>query len=125
MKQIFVSVFLVLTLGACSIQPTGNSSGVARIRATALAAQQRNGEREGEREVTQPTSAPVEIAAQSQPPIQVAEATQDDNGDGDGKFAFALTIVIVVFLTGCITGAILTAYALGQKEVKRGSASAR
>jgi len=110
MKQILVIVLLVLLAGCSNGKQGSNTSGINRIRATALAAQQREAEQAPAEIVVQPTSPPI------------AEARVDSDS---GNLAFALGIVVIVFLTGFVAGAIVTAFALGQMEVKRGQANAR
>lgn len=126
MKQIGRLIFplLILALIACSAGKTSNSAGVARIRATALAAQQIAAQPTPEA----PTPAPIEAAPASvaQPqPIQAAAsantawpAPQADDQRLD--FIAALGIILLTFATGCVVGSIVTAYTLGRREVKRG-----
>jgi len=123
MKQArrFIALVLVVLLAACSNGKQGsNTSGINRIRATALAAQQR------EAEQPTPPPAPVEIVVQpTQPPIEQAQPAPASGAhfvqaDVDRlEFGVALLIILAAFFLGCVVGSVTTTYWLGPKEVKR------
>ena len=112
MKQIFAIVLLWVLLVGCNDASRSNSvNGVARIRATALAAQQRDAASR-----PQPASAPAPVETAT--PIQQA-ATNDDN------YGIALLLMTIIWLIGFVAGVIVTLWGLSQQEVKRGQANAQ
>lgn len=133
MKQVrrFTTLLLAVVLTACSNGQQTSNNGVARIRATAIAAQQRD----ASREATRPTPAPVDVgpqapseqptsiaAPQAQPAANTSTAWQSSPTDEQQlDLIAALGIIFLTFAFGCVVGSIVTAYMLGQKEAKRGS----
>jgi hypothetical protein len=109
----YIPLLLAVALMACSAGKPGATNGIARIRATAIAAQQDD----APTEATAPTAAPIE-QAQPQPQPATVQASATAGGDQTLDFIAALGIILSTFALGCFVGSVITANYLSKKGAR-------